>query len=652
MPLSAKFRLLAPVADSSKTTPHHVPRASDIVFHARAKAASRIDRTIPRQRREKRKDAPTSKADQPQQADGSGKRQRSVLDLLVRKTAPEKPSETDAQPPRQPRDNIGGKGSYIKEVTQDCARHLKEYGPWILPPQPSATAAAINAQRQRNGERLLDAQDLLNIFARPSIFVWDPAAMFPKLTISCPTCGSPASRSNWCHPRALHQLHGNSVYITLRYGCYSCSAQPKQSLSKGRSMKYFLADSPEVRASFPKPVSSLWHFVSTGRNLCDAPVIDFIRSMATKTSWSAIAGAMNEMTRAAWRREVEIPYAHLCQAMQVAPLAEHSAFPSEVQLTDKCVKNFYMVDFASRKKDIEAECAGEVGDDVLRLDWTHGAAARCGGKHVLNIMDGRGYVLMSKLTPTSKPFAAKSLIEDLLRRGARPKVAYVDDECCGAWPSVLQAAWPNIHVRLDCMHAIRRLTQTTTSTQHPRHGKFCAMLSRAVYEPDQILLRRLKQAWVRDHACEPLPESIERKCVPRSIREPTAIVTAVEAILHDLQKVHESSGPLLTDATHSAWRNLKVHVLRGCLYDPPGVSMYAFTDAVAIGSECFRSVRSLRGTSPVEGLHAHQKQWLGTFAHHAADVGEALLRDGACSWNRAKHARMLAIDSSVNEQDL
>ena len=178
------------------------------------------------------------------------------------------------------------------------------------------------------------------------------------------------------------------------------------------------------------------------------------------------------------------------------------------------------------------------------------------------------------------------------------------------------------------------------------------MLSRAVYEPDQILLRRLKQAWVRDHACEPLPESVERKCVPRSIREPTAIVTAVEAILHDLQKVPESSGPLLTDATHGAWRNLKVHVLSGCLYDPPGVSMHVFTDAVTIGGESFRSVQSLRGTSPVEGLHAHQKQWLGTFAHHAADVGEALLRDGACSWNRAKHARTPAIDSSVNEQDL
>ena len=301
-----------------------------------------------------------------------------------------------------------------------------------------------------------------------------------------------------------------------------------------------------------------------------------------------------------------------------------------------------MEDFARRAQDVDEECAKEVGDDVLRLDWTHGAAARCGGQHLLNIMDGAGHILMSRLTPTSKPLTAKILIEELFHRGVSPKVAYVDDECCGAWQSVLQAIWPNIHVRLDCMHAIRRLAQTTTSTQHPCHGKFCARLSKAIFEYDQDHLRRLKQAWARDHSCAPLPKSIEQKCVPRSTREPVAIVAAVEAILCDFQVVPDSSGPLLTEATHSAWRNLKAHVLRGCLCDPPDVSMHLCTDDVTIGGECFHSATSLRGTSPVEGLHAHQKQWLGTFAHHAPDVGEALLKDGACAWNRAKHARTLA----------
>jgi len=408
-------------------------------------------------------------------------------------------------------------------------------------------------------------------------------------------------------------------------------------------MKYFLVDAPAVRASFPQSVSSLWHFVNTGRKLCDASAMDLIRSLATKTSWSAIADALNEITRAAWSREVEKPYGHLCQSMQIDPLTEQSAFPSDLQVTDKCIKNFFMEDYARRAQDVDEEFAKEVGDEVLRLDWTHGAAARCGGKHLLNIMDGRGYILSSRLTPTSKPFAARDSIEDLLRRGAHPKVAYVDDECCGAWRSVLQAVWPGIHVRLDCMHAIRRLAQTTTSTQHPWHGKFCSQLSMAILEPDETLLRRLNLAWARDHTHQRLPESIERKCVARCIREPLETVTRVEQVLKDMQMAPESPGPLLTDATHSAWRNLKAHVLRGCLQDPPGMNMHLATRIVTVGGECFHCLTSLRGTSPVEGLHAHQKQWLGAFAHHGSDVGEALLKDGACSWNRAKRARALAV---------
>ena len=79
--------------------------------------------------------------------------------------------------------------------------------------------------------------------------------------------------------------------------------------------------------------------------------------------------------------------------------------------------------------------------------------------------------------------------------------------------------------------------------------------------------------------------------------------------------------------------------MRGCLSDPIDVDVVGFGHEIILGGECFRAVRSMRGTSPVEGLHAHQKQWLGVFAQHAADVGEALLADGAARWNQAKRDR-------------
>ena len=288
---------------------------------------------------------------------------------------------------------------------------------------------------------------------------------------------------------------------------------------------------------------------------------------------------------------------------------------------------------------VEADFTTEVGDDVLRLDWTCSAAVRCGGKHLLNALDGRGFVLTSKLTSNAKPWSANASIQELLCRGVRPSVAYVDDECCNSWLPVLQHAWPGIHVRLDVLHAMKRLTQTTTSTRHPCHGRFCAMLSKAFFESDEKVLQRLVVAWRREHGSIPLPRDIERKYVPRSIRAPTAIANDIDAVLQSFQHMSDSSGPLLTKATHDAWFKLKQHVLKGCLSDPTDVNVTGSDHVVTIGGESFHTIQSLRGTSPVEGLHAHQKQWLGTFAQHAVDVGEALLKDGAERWNRAKRER-------------
>ena len=85
--------------------------------------------------------------------------------------------------------------------------------------------------------------------------------------------------------------------------------------------------------------------------------------------------------------------------------------------------------------------------------------------------------------------------------------------------------------------------------------------------------------------------------------------------------------------------SLKVHVLKDCLCDPCGCPIHKFAEeAVTIDGEDFQRLRVLRGTSPLEGFHAHQKQWLGTFARHAEEAGQALLNDGAARWNRKRRS--------------
>ena len=178
------------------------------------------------------------------------------------------------------------------------------------------------------------------------------------------------------------------------------------------------------------------------------------------------------------------------------------------------------------------------------------------------------------------------------------------------------------------------------------------MLSKAFLHSDEGILRRLVGAWRREHGNTPLPRDVERKYVPRSIRDPISIASDIDGGLEGFQHMSASCGPLLTEATHDAWFKLRRHVLKGCLSDPTDVRVTGSDRAVTIDGECFYTVRSLRGTSPVEGLHAHQKQWLGMFAQHAVDVGEALLKDGAERWNCAKRERRPFTNSECGEEQV
>ncbi len=186
------------------------------------------------------------------------------------------------------------------------------------------------------------------------------------------------------------------------------------------------------------------------------------------------------------------------------------------------------------------------------------------------------------------------------------------------------------------MHAIRRLTQTVTCTQHPWHGRFCAALAEAVYTYDSKTMARLAAARLREGRGASLPAHVRNKYVPRVVADAPCIVASVEAAIRCHQGAHKEAGPLLTADTHKAWTNLKEHVKAGCLCDPPGFDMNVFGEAVTIGGEQFRAVRTLRGSSALEGFHAHQKQWLGPFARHGSDTGAALLADGALRWNRRR----------------
>ena len=539
--------------------------------------------------------------------------------------------------------------TYVKDLARDVAsgRFDLRGRPWVAPSDPFHEARALNAQRRASGEPLIDASEALHLALRPSVFVWAPEWLDPTLRLRCPKCTKPTARAEFAQPRVLHNAHGHDMYIASRHTCYSCTggrpsveAHPPRSRNpklRKRPKRTFMADSPEMLRLLPAPLQGLWDFVSTGRNICDTSVVDLARAMATRASWAAITDAINEAKHTTWVKSVVLRYLQLCEELRIQPRHTPSVMPSAYALQEKWLRNLFLLDARRRLDGVARELASEKGDDILIVDWTCDAASRCTRKFLFNVMSGRGKVLLSRFTETCSPNEAEPLVLELKRRGVDPKVAYVDNWCCGAWQTILTRLWPAIKVRLDGMHAIRRLTQTTTSTDHPWHGDFCVMLSEALYTYDAGEVERLRRARVRDGHADRLPHHVRNKFVPRYVKDAPRILTAMDAAIETFKgRAHEQMGELLTPRTLEAWENLKEHVRAGCLCDPPGLNLHKRAAPILIGGEDFWPIRTTRGASCLEGFHTHQKHWLGPLARHAPEAGSALLADGALRWNRKR----------------
>jgi len=573
----------------------------------------------------------------------------SVLDMLCQRNSGRVAEPQQASEPKEPIEEVN---RYIEKLKRAISegRMVLRGDPWIVPSDPFQEAVAINAQRQHDGERQIDATDALNLVMRLKLFVWAPEIIFPGRRLRCLTCGSTTSFDGWKGPRVLHSISGLFVYIASKHKCRRCSAisgcksqrraknrTAKKATSDKRPKTTFMADAKEALAQLPAYEARLWDFVNTGRTICDASVANLVRAMATRNSWKAISDTIQELKETLWTKTIVLLYLQLCDLLQITPTAICTTLPPEYNLRHEWIRDFFVADARERRAEVDQELTAETGDDVLVFDWTRDAAKRCGGNFLFNAMSGAGTVLTSTITDTSGPSEVQPLVRELKRRGVCPKVVYVDNGCCGAWKTYLIKLWPGVHVRLDGMHAIRRLTQTTTSTQHPWHGRFCAALSEAIYTYDQQETRRLTEARNRDGLAS-LPDDLRSKYIPRVVTDPCRIVAAMDRVLQTYQgRAHPEMGELLSPGTTNAWAILKEHVNAGCLCDPPNISLNALGEPVVIGGDEFRPIlRTMRGASPLEGFHTHQKQWLGPFAHHSAEAGTALLADGALRWNRRR----------------
>ena len=508
-------------------------------------------------------------------------------------------------------------------------------GPWVQPAELTRRAEKMHSRKRTDGPGALTCDDVRSLVLQPSVFVWAPDLMFPDLKLACPLCGNTFSEKRWKTPKLLHGLSALHGYIAREYICSQCARDGSQ--ARQRRSK-FVADMPALFDKLPDHVKSLWPLHGTGRTLCDVTLLDFARSMATRTSWSAIADGVNEARQTSWVRSVTAPYYSLCARFSIRAGTDAPAPPAAHQVTRQWISGLYKADAEKRKQEVQEEFEAEKGDDVLVLDWTRDAAARCGREWLFNAMDGQHFVLCSELTAACKPADVSHILQRLFDRGVKPKVIYVDEECCGAWPPLVSALWPDAVVRLDGMHAIRRLMRTTSSTQHPWHGRLGSALSNAIYTASEQAAEVGQSA--RCSADDPEPLSQQRRQPAfRKIEDPQRIISSIEAVLQSFNTPCTQAGALLTQETFAAWQSLRKHVAKGCLCDPSGVELNSCRETDTAGDSRQAYVRNARGSSALEGFHTHQKGWLGPLSTHSADAGMALLADGAQRWNRRIRSR-------------
>ena len=576
------------------------------------------------------------------------KRDRSLAPKAVMKEMTILQHVTDKAAANEPGAEVADVEQYASEVKRQIESGLVNLrgNPWVPPPNIFLHATIINEGRRREGEPELGAKEALQLVLWPSIFVWAPVLLMPGHKMTCPACQAPASSWHWLPHRVLHGINGHHIYVTTEHFCYGCTPSPNKnggavcpsSTARLRKQRQFQADAADASQLLPAHLAAMWKIFSTGRGgtLCEAAVVDLVRSMATRTSWSAIADALNELRATAWIRDVTTRFLHLCEYLNIRPDGVPRALPNEYYASGDWVRSLYMRDAQNRQAEVTRELVAERGDDVMIIDWTQDAAARCRSSLLLNIMDGGRRILFSSFMKTCAPSEVRPVVRALADRGVRPQIVYVDNECCGAWLPILRDVWPNVCVRLDGMHAIMRMTRTTTSKHHPWYGKFCAELADAIYTYDQQTLAKLTRARMRAGHGKCLPAHVKSKFVPRVITNAALIVASIEAVVDAYGGAHEVAGPLLTLETREAWARLRAHVDAGCLCDPNGLALNVAGDFTTIGGEQFHTVQTLRGASALEGFHTHQKQWLGPLARHATDAGSALLADGTLRWNRKR----------------
>ena len=236
---------------------------------------------------------------------------------------------------------------------------------------------------------------------------------------------------------------------------------------------------------------------------------------------------------------------------------------------------------------------------------------------------------MSVLT-AKEGFGLNEMLKGLVQRNdsaneAPPSLLYVDRDCCGKthfW--TILKDWPDIVIRLDVWHFMRRFSAGCTTDAHQLYSIFMACLSKSIFEWSSEDLEALKQAkrtemmleLIPDHSEEDVVKRLTKKELSLHCRRATRIPEEITRYIQELleaftgkQGLDTLGTPLLDkERIWDIWESQKRHV--SCLQDPEGFQLYAQTSTLLKGTVRLPTYRCARGSTSLESFHLHLKNFI------------------------------------------
>ena len=192
----------------------------------------------------------------------------------------------------------------------------------------------------------------------------------------------------------------------------------------------------------------------------------------------------------------------------------------------------------------------------------------------------------------------------------------------------------SLHTRvlLDVFHGMMRIGEHI-SKGHKFHFAFTQHFRDAMFEIDagdrasvEAALRHRAVPTTFDRELEKNPKWVWER-VRRRVPEPDILEKRLQLLLEEMSqsRYNDGSTPLLSEKAKKEIANLLVHVRKGCLSDPPGVSMYYFWKVDKEGLKIFRCIR---GTNHLESFHQKLEMIFDAWnaSPHYADCAIAVIR--------------------------